>query len=348
MIKTNNYICPSCNKELLSKLGLFICTSCGNSYKTDKNITLFTDNELFYSVFSKEDAIKVAELSEQKSWRFAIDNYSNKIGKYTYNYIVDESRADWLIYLPTLKNSIVLDIGSGWGNIAIMLAKRCEKYYCCDANVYNLRLLNSRLRDNNINNTELFQYDANDILKLPFNDKSVDVVILNGVLEWMGNIEHKLSPRQIQIMALKEINRVLKKDGIVFIGIENRYAMGHLLGARPHGEIPFIGLLPRFLSNIITKLKTGKRHGTYIYSVAGYRKLLHRANFKMQTAFLAFPDYRFPNTIVPLKPKWMKRFWVKNINTNNSKKIRLAKTFGLKYFPFHWFANSFLIIGNKK
>lgn len=52
-----------------------------------------------------------------------------------------------------------------------------------------------------------------DICKLPFKDNSVDTVIMGGI------IEHLENPMQ----ALKEVNRVLKHNGIVLIETPNPY-----------------------------------------------------------------------------------------------------------------------------
>jgi len=292
-------------------------------------------------VFNDAVADKVTELAEQVSWLQAIEKYSSTIGTYTLNYIKDESRADWHVILPINKKSIILDIGSGWGNIAISLSARCRLVYCCDVNMTNLRLLRARMKDRAIKNVKMFQYEPNDFLQLPFPDSSIDIALLNGVLEWMGAVDIDASPARIQKEALKEIFRVLKPGGSLYIGIENRYSISTLGGQRIHGELPFVGLLPRIISNFITKLVQGRQHRTYIYSIYGYRKLLKYAGFGKVDFYLPYPSYHQPNYMIPLDPPWVKQYWLDQLSVSRSRKYRYFKKIGVSKLPFHLLAYSY-------
>ena len=44
-------------------------------------------------------------------------------------------------------------------------------------------------------------------MRLPFKDASIDVAVLNGVLEWVGAADMEASPEQMQAKALKEIRK---------------------------------------------------------------------------------------------------------------------------------------------
>ena len=337
------FVCPDCHSPLLESDTLFSCGTCESSWDIEYTIPRFAKTEVEWSVFDSKISGEVTKLAEENGWQKAIDSYSHTLGAYTLQYIKDESRADWHIILPINKNATVLDIGSGWGNIALSLSKWCKQVYCCDVNMTNLRLLNTRMQDNNINNVTTFLYEPNLFLKLPFPDSSIDTAILNGVLEWMGAAKIKASPYRVQIEALKEIKRVLKPGGTLYIGIENRYSTSTITGQRIHGELPFVGLLPRWMSNLITKLVRGKPHRTYIYSLRGYRKLLQQAGFEQTDFFLPYPSYHHPNYLIPLNPGWMKRYWFNKLSISRSIKYRIAQRIGLSKLPFHWLAYSFSI-----
>lgn len=337
------YICPECKDTLVKSVGEYSCSSCGVNWKIEKSIPKFSNSEVLYSVFDHDIAEKVTQLAEEESWNKAVDQYSYSLGKYTKNYIKNESRADWHVVLPINRDSVLLDIGSGWGNIAISLAQRCKKIYCCDVNMINLRLLRARIRDSNAENIEVFQYDPNRFLRLPFEDQSFDTVALNGVLEWMGNVDLPASPEKIQKEALKEIYRVLKPKGFLYIGIENRYSLSTLRGAGLHGELPFVGLFPRWISNILTKIIRGASHRTYIYSLRGYRKLISGAGFNGVDFYWPYPSYHDPYYLIPLKYGWVKKYWLDEIMVSRSTKFRLARLLGLGYLPFHWLAFSYSI-----
>jgi ubiquinone/menaquinone biosynthesis C-methylase UbiE len=322
---------------------VYSCSQCNSVWQVEHGIPRFARSEVKWSVFDDEIAEKVTDMAEQTSWLEAVDAYADTIGAYTLRYIKDESRADWHVILPLGPEAVVLDIGSGWGNIALSLAKRCRKLHCADVNMTNLRLLRTRLRDRGVENVSIFQYEPNDYLHLPFTDSTFDVVLLNGVLEWMGAAKINASPKKIQLAALKEIRRVLKADGALYIGIENRFSTSTLCGQRIHGELPFVGLLPRPASNFITKLVRGEPHRTYIYSYGGYRRLLQKAGFHKIDFYIPYPSYHHPNYLIPLEPSWVKRFWIDQLSVSRSKKYQLFQRLNLSRLPFHWFAYSYSI-----
>ena len=337
----SEYVCPKCRSALSETKHDYSCVVCNSIWPIAHGIPQFAKSEIKWSVFDDDVAETVTELAEQTTWQEAIDAYAYTLGVYTRRYIKDESRADWHIVLPLGSESTVLDIGSGWGNIAISLSRYCRHVYCCDVSMRNLRLLISRMRDRGLDNISAFQYEPNDFLRLPFTDSSIDVALLNGVLEWMGAVEIDASPGRVQEEALKEIRRVLKPGGALYIGIENRYSVSTLCGQRIHGELPFVGLLPRVFSNLITKLVRGTPHRTYIYSFGGYRKLLRCAGFEQINFYLPYPSYHYPNYLIPLDPPWVKRYWVDQLSLSRSKKYQFFKRFGLSRLPFHWLAYSY-------
>ncbi len=280
-------------------------------------------------------------MAERTSWLEAIETHADEVGAYTLKYIQDESRADWHVLLPLGPEAVALDLGSGWGNIALSVAQRCGRVYCGDVNLINLRLLRARMADREIHNVVPFQYDPYEFLRLPFPDSSVDVVLLNGVLEWIGAVDNDASPARMQLEALIEIRRVLKTGGALYIGIENRCAVSAFRGFGPHGELPYVGLLPRWLSNAITQIVRHKPHRTYIYSLGGYRRLLRKAGFSSPEFFWPYPNYHHPHYLIPLRPRWVKRFWLNELSTSRSSKYRIARSMGLSRLPFHWFASSY-------
>ena len=343
MLDQNIFVCADCKNQLDIQENVCLCGSCGRKWNLSHNIPQFSDTELFYSVFEPEIADKVVEMAETESWSKAIETYSHTLGEYTARYITDMSRADWMSILPLTKESVVLDIGSGWGNIGINLSARCKQVYCGDVNFSNLRLLKARLKEEAVDNIELFAYDANSFLRLPFEDSSVDIVVLNGVLEWMGSNDHPASADRVQLEALKEIRRVMKSGGMLYCGIENRYSLSTLRGVGLHGEIPFVGLFPRWFSNAVTRLVKGERHRTYIYSIYGYKKLMKNAGFSSIDFYWPYPSYHNPNFLFPLKPSWVKKYWLEDLLVSRSTKLRITKMLGLSRLPFHWLAFSYSI-----
>jgi hypothetical protein len=108
-----------------------------------------------------------------------------------------------------------------------------------------------------------------------------------------------------------------------------------------HGELPFVGLLPRPLTNFITRAVKGSDHRTYIYSLYGYSKLLKKAGFENVDYYWPYPSYHDPNYLIPLKPGWIKRDWLNTQFVSRSLKFKLARKLGLGRLPFHWLAFSY-------
>jgi ubiquinone/menaquinone biosynthesis C-methylase UbiE len=65
---------------------------------------------------------------------------------------------------------------------------------------------------------------------LPFEDKSIDVVVLNHIYEHVVDADKVLS----------EIRRVLRDDGVAYFGFGNKYGV-----MEPHYKLPFLSWLPK-------------------------------------------------------------------------------------------------------
>jgi SAM-dependent methyltransferase len=74
---------------------------------------------------------------------------------------------------------------------------------------------------------------------LPFPDESLDVVVFNHIYE------HVVDPDRI----MAEIRRVLKPDGIAYLGLGNRLGV-----IEPHYRLPFLSWLPQSLADRYIRL----------------------------------------------------------------------------------------------
>ncbi len=118
---------------------------------------------------------------------------------------------DFIDSLP--KTAVVADIGCGNGRHLIPCAQQCQKAIGIDISSNLLSIVKKKLKDLNIKNTTL--YHAN-VIQLPLDDESVDAVLyiasLHNVERW-GN----------RIQSLKEVNRILQKDGTALISVWSRW-----------------------------------------------------------------------------------------------------------------------------
>ena len=92
---------------------------------------------------------------------------------------------------------------------------------------------------------------------LPFADGSVDLVVFNGVLEWLPSRQPSEPPAEVQRASLRKAFRLLKPGGHVYVGIENRWCYEYFLGAKdPHIGVPWVTILPRWIANWRTRRGT--------------------------------------------------------------------------------------------
>ena len=118
---------------------------------------------------------------------------------------------DFIDSLP--KTAVVADIGCGNGRHLIPCAQHCQTVIGMDISRNLLSIVEKKLKELNITNTHL--HHAN-VVQLPLQDESVDAVLYIASL-------HNVGGRDNRIQSLKEINRILKKDGTALISVWSRW-----------------------------------------------------------------------------------------------------------------------------
>lgn len=213
-----------------------------------------------------------------------------------YDFIFNQVRADWRFCLPIKNNWQVLDIGAGLGANTFAIAKDVSGVYAFEQSFLRAKFLELRKKEEKQDNVHVAVANA---LDFPFKDNVFDLVVANGLFEWIGVTDKFKSVRDAQKNFLKDSLRVLKNDGYLYIGIENRFAVSYLFGGKDHNGLNFTSLMPRVIANLYTKIRTGKEYRTYTYSKSGYEKILKEAGFKNIKFYLVFPGYNFPKYIIP-------------------------------------------------
>ncbi len=265
--------------------------------------------EKYWGEISPLEMSSLNTLAEEIGWKNAACRIFNKGLQ---DALLNESRADWK-YLTGIDNeSKVLDIGGGLGAVSFSLAKSSKTVYLLEPVWERVRFSAIRIKQEGIQN---IQPVCGNALDLPFSDNFFDCVSLNGVLEWVGYLVEGIKPNIVQEKVLKEVSRVLKPDGTIYIGIENRFALFYFLGVKdPHTGLPFINLLPRSLANLYHKVAKKKRYAVYLYSYFGYKNLLRQAGFKKIKFYTPLPSYRNFSCIFPLnKIDVTLKFWLNNL-----------------------------------
>ncbi len=171
-----------------------------------------------------------------------------------------EERGQLVAYLLkkhlSLKEAHILDIGCGNGSTVTVIANY-------GARVYGVDITN---RLNYKSNKFPFAIMAGE--NLGFKNEHFDAIILQDVIEHTENAA----------MVLSEINRMLKKGGILFVNTPNRLSPVNFI-SDPHWHAPLVSVLPRswvvfFVRSIFRKDRRNRRDWPALFSLFRLKTLL--------------------------------------------------------------------------
>jgi hypothetical protein len=160
---------------------------------------------------------------------------------------------------------------------------------------------------------------------------------------------------------LRKLHRALKPEGILLIGIENRFGYRFFAGAMDHSGLPYTGLMPRWLAGLVlrhskrphhrSELNAGRQYRTYSYTELGYRRILRKAGFRHSTFYAAEPGYNKPISLVPLRRNALTAHILRMVSEPNlglrRRWPRLAKLYMSRLGLFRAFVPEFVMIVNK-
>jgi ubiquinone/menaquinone biosynthesis C-methylase UbiE len=143
----------------------------------------------------------------------------------------------------------VLDIGTGAGVIAHTIAQKVGR----EGEVHSLDIGDERVERDGYH----FQQVTDP--RLPFEDKSFDIILSNHVIEHVGDTPE-------QRLHVAEIHRVLRDDGLLYLATATRW-----LVMEPHYRLPFLSWFPRPLAGVY--LRVTRRGGDYDCYLPSHRRL---------------------------------------------------------------------------
>jgi len=244
---------------------------------------------------------------------------------------------------------VVLDAGCGLGAVTSALADVAKEVVAFDTSLERAKFVELRAAKESKSNIKVL---VASIFDLPFPKESFDLIVMNGLLEWVGAGKNSGNPKNIQIEILKKMKELLKPDGHLYIGIENRLGLPLLTGrGLDHSGLRFTSVMPRFLANLYTKMRKKTSYRTYTYSRRGYLKILRQAGFENIDFYLPWPGYNDPRIIVPCKNLNALRYLVLHIMSANSlgrKVMRLVVRvpFMLRIYRILYFSFGIIAVNN--
>jgi ubiquinone/menaquinone biosynthesis C-methylase UbiE len=307
--------CLNCEASLDVGSQKFVCPQCRAEWPVTGGIPRFFDAPTYYwGEVGRNEARELLKAAREGSWVEAVQSRFSENDDMYFG-LLDLQRASWAQMLGLDERSVALDIGSGYGAITHSLSRSVGELYSVEAIPERIEFTQERLRQESIGNVRLIQASAT---ALPLAENSFDLIVTNGVLEWVGEWDLEGDPRSAQVKFLRKIRRLLKDNGVLVIGIENRIGYNCFLGSLDHSGISYTSLMPRKMASFIlrhsskfhhrTQLNPQKEYRTYTYSVRGYRRLLADAGFADVSCHWAEPGYNQPYNIIPLAmPRWVRQ-----------------------------------------
>ena len=299
------------------------------------------DNDFYYELFPRDRMRDLLARTQTEGWQSALaeelaretDEKASDISQL----YLDEQRAAFKVLFPGSSRGRILDLGCGSGSTAIALGRWCREVVACDLTYERVAFLAKRVRESGPPGVRVIC--AGDTRPLPFPDQSFDGVVLNGVLEWSAGMGTR-PVREAQIEFLKEVRRILRPGGHLYIGIENRLGYRYFLGEpEDHTGVPYAALVPRWLADLLVRRANGHTYRTYTYSVAGYRRLLRQTGFGEARFYATIPDYRKFDELVSLDDRSLTSA-IPWRPIRRSVRLRLERS--------RWFATSLGIVAGKR
>jgi len=207
-----------------------------------------------------------------------------KIIDWPSEYHLSSQRANLLrgLSLDGIKN--VLELGSGCGAITRYLGELGINVDAVEGSSRRAEI--TRLRCRELENINVIDANFNELV---FPEAAYDAIFLIGAVEYAEKyFPDALDGKEAVINILSLARSALKKEGLLFIAIENRMGLKYWLGAsEDHYGKPDVGLYGY-----------PQNQGIRTYDKREWEQLLQRAGITCYQFTYPFPDYKFPKTLL--------------------------------------------------
>lgn len=251
----------------------------------DGDILCHTPHQGTYTDIGATAESTLVDQLSRAPWREVVRERFARSQPWLFRIITDPSRARMLDVLNPPVGGNFLDVGSGWGQVALPLARR-GAVFALDQTIGRLRILREIARQEGAHVNLL----CGDVHTFPLRRGFFDLIIVNGALEYMC-IGRGDSDRDAHVAALHRLADALAPAGRLYVGIENAIGLKYLLGA-PDDHTGRSGFTYR------EQRPDGAAARTW--SLDQYRRIFADAGLVVDAAYGCFPDYKLIRHMVPL------------------------------------------------
>ena len=238
----------------------------------------------------------VHDVENGTPWREAVARRYAQSNPWLHRIVTSPDRDLFFRLHPPPPGARVLDVGAGWGQIALPLARTCE-VTALEPTPERLAFIRTAAAQESV--ARRLHFVQADFFDVEF-DTKFDLVTCIGVLEWVPKFRAG-DPREVQIDFLKRMRELLAPGGRLVIGIENRLGLKYLLGAPDdHLGVPNIAVYDAESAGQKWQTHSGKTLRVFTYTRVELAEMLSAAGLSDHKFFAALPDYKLPQCILPL------------------------------------------------
>jgi SAM-dependent methyltransferase len=229
-------------------------------------------------------------------WRTAVGRHFQERNPWLWRIICGESRDLFVRQHPPATGSLVLDVGAGWGQYTLPLA-RDNRVVAMEPTRERLAFIEAAARQERLD--ERIYFLGTDAFSVDF-APVFDLICCIGVLEWVPKFSEG-DPQELQLEFLRRLRSWLRPGGSLLLGIENRLGLKYLLGAPDdHTGLSLVSVYDHALASRKHREQTGQELRCFTYSQAELSAMLASAGFQSTEFHAAYPDYKLPERILPM------------------------------------------------
>ncbi len=231
-------------------------------------------------------------------WREAVARKYQSENPWLNQIVTSPSRDLFFRQHPPPLSARILDVGTGWGQIALPLAAKCDGgVVALEPTPERLAFVQAVARQ--VGLTSRMYFVEADFFEVGF-EQEFDLVTAIGVLEWVPKFREG-EPRLLQLEFLRRALSCLRRGGQLVLGIENRVGLKYLLGTPDdHIGVSDIATYDAALAAQRWHVRTGGHLRSFTFTCKELTDLLVDAGFAQVTLYGAYPDYKLPEIILPL------------------------------------------------
>lgn len=311
--------CPRCGSRLREREAGLVCTDQAHAWGCADDVPDFLGETPYWGEIPQEVMSEVVRRARTGDWREAAAWGAERAGSPGFRRNVeDPSRADWAAYVPLQADSWVLDVGSGCGNLTSCLARMAGRVFSLENVKERVQFSRLRWAQEGLANTQVIR---GSILEPPFPPGRFDLVVMNGVLEWVGYSRVRRDPAAVQALALQRIFELLRPGGMLYVGIENRLGT---FRNKDHLGLRYTSYMPRLLADLTHRLRGKGTYRVYTHTLSRYRRMFRKAGFSALETYMAVPSYTYPRYLIPADSRQAIRFFLDHMVPKTTPKRRLA------------------------